>query len=394
MQSQEFFGADSQIHASIMRHLDKGRFEVHCAVALRPDGSPTAASAAVANLAGVQVRPTAFGPSLEGLTRSALARQAALTGAPTLWSLVGLVGYVRRNRIQIIHCTEKPRDAFYGTLVARAARAQCVVHVHVKAESWIRSMVRRSMHRAAGLIGVSEFVADSIRNLGYDESKVFTVLNGLEVDEWVGADADGGSVRREFGISPGTPLLASVSRLFRYKGQHELLEALAVVRDHVPDVKLLIVGEDDPRGYREGPSYTAELKQICDRLTLNNNVMFTGFRTDVRSIMAACDVYAMPSFEEPFGMVFTEAMALGKPVVALDNGGTPEVVEHGRTGLLSPPGDTEGLATNLLRLLSDRALRHRMGEEGRRRVLGQLNAERMTRDVERVYGSVLAGRRG
>ena len=389
MQSQEFFGADSQIHASIMRHLDRDRFEVHCAVPRQRRHAPAAPSTeAVRHIPYVHVRPTEFGPTLDGTSRRSLLRDVTRSGLPAVFSLLGLAMYARKHRIAIVHCTEKPRDVIYGTLVARWCGAQCVVHVHVKAETWIRAAVRRRMHRAAALIGISDFVAGSIRDLGYDASKVVTVLNGLEVERWIGAEPDGDAIRRELAIVSSTPLILSASRLYRYKGQHELLTALPIVKREFPEVILLIVGEDDPRADRDVPSYTAELKKLCDDLDLRDNVSFTGFRADVRSIMAASDVFAMPSFEEPFGMVFLEAMALGKPVIALDNGGTREVVDNGGSGLLSAPADTEQLARNIIRLLRDPELRRRMGEHGQCRVIERFNSVRMTRDVERVYDMV------
>jgi len=89
-------------------------------------------------------------------------------------------------------------------------------------------------------------------------------------------------------------------------------------------------------------------------------------------------------------LVFLEAMAMAKPVVAIDNGGTPEVVEHGRWGLLSPPWDIGALAANITTLVNDPELRSRLGREGRARVLDYFNAQRMARDAERAYEKILA----
>lgn len=393
MQSQEFLGADTQLHLSLMRHLGRDRFDVHCAAPKPRRGAVAAPTSAVRKLGDVHVRETEFGPSLEARSRLALLTDVARRALLGLVSLIGLVVYVRRNRIAIIHCTEKPRDAIYGTVVGLLTGAKCVIHVHIKAETWIRPAVRRSMRRAAALIGVSEFVAASIRELGYDAEKVTAVLNGLELDQWTGPAPDPSAVREEFGIAADTPLLVSVSRLYRYKGQHELLGALPIVKREFPDVRVLIVGEDDPRAYRDEASYTAELRRLCDELDLGDNVVFTGFRNDVRAIMAASDLFVMPSHEEPFGMVFIESMVLERPVVALDNGGTVEVVDHGGSGLLSPRGDLEQLAANIVRLLGDDELRREMGANGRRRVAELLNSERMTRDVEAVYDRVLGSDR-
>jgi glycosyltransferase involved in cell wall biosynthesis len=149
---------------------------------------------------------------------------------------------------------------------------------------------------------------------------------------------------------------------------------------------LLIVGQDLPG---HGDSFTRELKQLASELKLSEHVIFTGGRSDVPRIMAACDVFTLPSFEEPFGLVFLEAMAMAKPVIAIDNGGTPEVVEHGRSGLLSPAWDIPALAGNISQLLRDPLLRARMGQYGRERVLGYFNAKRMATEAARAYEAVL-----
>jgi teichuronic acid biosynthesis glycosyltransferase TuaC len=106
-------------------------------------------------------------------------------------------------------------------------------------------------------------------------------------------------------------------------------------------------------------------------------------------VMAACDVFSMPSFEEPFGLVFLEAMAMKRPVIGVNNGGTPEVVEHGKAGLLSEPWNVEELSRNIVTLLRDPALRASMGAYGRSRVLDYFNAERMAADAGNAYAAVL-----
>jgi glycosyltransferase involved in cell wall biosynthesis len=131
---------------------------------------------------------------------------------------------------------------------------------------------------------------------------------------------------------------------------------------------------------------------LARELDIAENVTFTGPRTDIPSIMAACDVYTMPSFEEPFGLVFLEAMAMQRPVAALNNGGTPEVVEHGRSGLLSDPSNVPALAANILTLISDAELRARMGAYGRSRVVEYFNSERMAADAARAYDEILGVR--
>jgi glycosyltransferase involved in cell wall biosynthesis len=223
---------------------------------------------------------------------------------------------------------------------------------------------------------------------GTPRERVHTVLNGIDTSCW-DPTLDGLAVRRELGVPADAPLLASVSRLFAQKGQAELLRALAVVRQRHPHVRLLVVGADAVEVH--GGSFTRELEALARELGIADRVLFTGQRSDIPRIMAACDVFALPSFEEPFGLVFLEAMAMRRPVVALDDGGTPEVVEHGRSGLLSRWKDIDGLAANISTLLGDAGMRERFGAYGRARVLDAFTAGRMASDAGQAY-EIIAGR--
>jgi glycosyltransferase involved in cell wall biosynthesis len=171
--------------------------------------------------------------------------------------------------------------------------------------------------------------------------------------------------------------------MFRGKGQDDMVHALPAIVREFPGVRLLIVGRDDLQAMRT--SFTAELKTLAAELGVTENVIFTGQRSDMPAVMAACDVFALPSNEEPFGLVFVEAMAMKKPVVALANGGTLEIVEHGKSGLLSAPGDIDALAAHVVTLLRDPALRSRMGEYGRSQAEARFTAGRLAEDVAGVY---------
>jgi glycosyltransferase involved in cell wall biosynthesis len=229
-------------------------------------------------------------------------------------------------------------------------------------------------------------VTGTVLALGRPSSEVHTVLNAIDVSRW-DPQTDGLALRAELGIPEDALLLASVSRLFSWKGQRELLQAFAIVRAEQPKLKLMIVGKD-----ASGPDepYLRELRELAAKLQVSDDVVFTGARSDIARVMAACDVFTLPSFEEPFGLVFLEAMAMAKPVVAIDNGGTPEVVEHGRSGLLSPPWDIAALAANIATLAKDSEIRRRFGEQGRSRALSQFDAPRMAADAARAYRAVLA----
>jgi glycosyltransferase involved in cell wall biosynthesis len=386
IQSQVGFGADSLIQAEIARHLDRDKFVVHVACT-RGDGTFVPPSLEkIRQIPEIHLRETDFVP---GLNRRSLAE--TVRGFRSMLSfpreVLSLRDYVKQNKIRILHCTEKPRDALYATALGKLTGAKSLVHVHVKWSKEYTLPAKASVQYADAALAISEYVKDTIVDMGKPPSRVFTVLNALEASGW-DPELDGSEVRRELGISPEAPVLASISRLFSWKGPTQLLEATAIVKKEFPALRVLIVGADEV--YVHGGSYTAELKALVERLGITENVIFTGHRRDAARILAACDLFTMPSYEEPFGVVYLEAMAMRKPVLSIDNGGTPEVVEHGKSGLLSPPWDVPRLAENIIQLLRDAELRRQMGEFGRKRVLEYFNPQRMARETGEVYERLLA----
>jgi glycosyltransferase involved in cell wall biosynthesis len=339
---------------------------------------------AVAAIPDVALQPTRFGPSLTGRSRAGKAAAAAAGALPSLVSLAALTEYIRRHRIAIIHSTDRPRDAVPCAMLAVLTGAKSVIHVHVKPDEWMSRSVRWAMGRADALVGVSRFVAQALVARGHAAARVHTVLNAIDPAAWDFTES-GAAVRRELDIPAGAPVITSVSRLFRWKGHAQLLDAAALVARELPATRVVIVGNEDAIA-NGGTTYAAELHAQTDRLGLSGQVHFAGFRPDIARVLAATDVFAMPSWEEPFGLVYAEAMAMKRPVVAVNSGGTPEVVEHGKTGLLSEHGDTAALAANILTLLRNPALRERMGEAGRKSVEEKFAPHRMANDAELVYG--------
>jgi glycosyltransferase involved in cell wall biosynthesis len=376
-------GADTWVHNLLIRHLDRRRFAVEAAVTPGTAAEPSPSLQVLRTLPDLSVRPTIFGPSL---TKTApLEKLRALTEVvPAAASLAGLVAHIRRRRIRILHASDRPRDAVSCVLLAKASGARSVIHVHVKCDTWMSRPVRLAFRAADAVIAISRHVERSFDLFSIPPARRHLVLNAIEPRDW-DPTIDGGPVRAELGIPAGAPVITCVARLFHWKGQDRLLRAFALVRREFPEARLLIVGEEDYRAGGDRANFLDELKTLARELGIGERVLFTGRRKDVARVLAATDVFSMPSHEEPFGLVYAEAMAMKRPVVALDNGGTPEVVDHGKSGLLSAPGDLEGLAANLLTLLRDPALRARMGEYGRQQVEQRFAPARMAEDLAQVY---------
>ncbi|HXU82265.1 MAG TPA: glycosyltransferase family 4 protein, partial [Polyangia bacterium] len=359
------------------------RFAVEAAVSPGTDANPSPSLQVLRNLPDLSVRPTNFGPSLTGTSRLGKLKSAAEM-VPAAASLAGLVAHIRRRGIRIIHASDRPRDAIACVLLARAAGVRSVVHVHVKCDTWMGRGVRFAFRSADAVIAISRHVERSFDTFSIPPARRHIVLNAIQPDDW-DPGIDGRPVRDELRIPADAPVITCVARLFHWKGQDRLLRAFALVRQEFPAAHLLIVGAEDGLAGSDRPNFLAELKALAQELRLADHVHFTGKRGDVPRLLAASDVFAMPSFEEPFGLVYAEAMAMKRPVVALDNGGTPEVVDHGKSGLLSSPDDLPALAANLLTLLRDPALRARMGEYGRKQVELRFSPDRMARDMAAVY---------
>jgi len=392
MQSQAFFGADSAIHAELMKYFDRSAVEVHVAQTTDEPSDPRmSAFARISAIPNVSIRRTSFGPSVHGMAHSARVGKV-LQGGQALMGLAGLAVYIKRRNIRVIHATEKPRDAFYGVLLGKLTGARSVIHMHVGYDDWLARTVKWALGQADAIVAISRFVAESLAAAGYARDKIFVVHNALDVTKW-DATIDGAEVRRELGIPTDALVVGIASRLFKWKGHGYLVNAMAAVIDELPEARLVIVGEDDPRADPGSGSYRAQLEHQAAQLGIASNVLFTGFRTDVPRMMAAFDVFAHPSWEEPFGMVFLEAGAMNKPVVCWASGGAPEVIVDGETGLLVERGSVPALAEALLRLLHDPALRQRMGEAGRRRATQVFSPQAMCATMLDVYRATLSGKR-
>jgi glycosyltransferase involved in cell wall biosynthesis len=391
MQSQIWFGADSGIQALLLRNFDRRVVQPYVALNRVPfeEDPDLDAGRRFRAIPDLTVRPTTFGPSIDQLGLFDKVKQVpSLAAMPD--SLLSLAAYIRRHKIQVVHGTEKPRDAFYGVIAARLGGAKSIVHLHVKHDDWMRGMVNWALKNADGIVGVSPFVAQSAIDAGYPAGKVFHVVNALDLSgsKWDPA-IDGGPARQSLGVGPDELLIGITARLFPWKGHRFLLDALAIVRQQFPNVRLAVVGEDDPRATPGGGSFLAELKEQARSLGLDRNVIFTGFRKDIPELLAAFDVFALPTWEEPCAVAFLEAMAMAKPVVAWQSGGTPEMVVHGQTGLLVEPNSAPLLADALLEVLRDPELRRRFGAAGRKRVVERLNPRRMCQDMVEVYRHLL-----
>jgi glycosyltransferase involved in cell wall biosynthesis len=179
------------------------------------------------------------------------------------------------------------------------------------------------------------------------------------------------------GLAPDDIAVGIVGRVAPEKGHRDLLEALRLLADRHPCLRVVVVGN--------GPDVPALRREVSEK-GLGARVVFAGFREDVNNVIAALDVVAVPSvWPEPCSAVIQQGMALGKPVVATRMGGTPEMVADGENGLLVSASDPAALADALGRLADSPELRRDLGDAGRTRVEAHFTLSRMTDEVESLY---------
>ena len=193
-------------------------------------------------------------------------------------------------------------------------------------------------------------------------------------------------MRKHYGINERELVLGIVGRIIRWKGHVEFLMAASMVMRAVPGLRVLIVGEfsDNSSLYRN------EITRIVEDSGYKERFIFTGYVSDVESYYSLMDVCVHASIEpEPFGLVITEAMVCGIPVIASDRGAPREIITDGENGYLVNPKDTGKLAETIIRLLNDGALRSRIGVSGKEHVLRNYHVGSYAKSMEQVYMKVL-----
>lgn len=227
--------------------------------------------------------------------------------------------------------------------------------------------------RTARIIAVSDALAEYLCSCGISRDKIAVVHNGVDLKYY--DDNATGEYHRV-----GSFVIGTVARLIPQKGIDVLLEAFYMLLHKCNNVKLVIAGD--------GPS-RMELERWCWEMNIADRVSFLGYIDDINAFMRRLDVFVLPSLSEGFGISVLEAMACARPVIASSTGGVPEIIDHGRTGLLFPPGDSGALAMYLEYLIEHKKDAIDMGLRARRRLDGHFDTSTMVKKIEGIYRSLI-----
>lgn len=297
-----------------------------------------------------------------------------------------LTALMRGHGTQLVHSHEFTM-AVYGSVAARRAGARHVITMHggrYYAEAWRRrAALRWAMERSAATTAVSgATAADLRRTLGVPDEAVRILPNGITMP-----NGRRDKLRRELELRDDDMLIVAIGNLYPVKGHAVLLRALAALEEQggAPRWRLAIAGrgEDEQR-----------LRIIADEGGIASRVHLLGFRSDAPDILAAGDLFVMPSLSEGLPLALVEAMATGLAIVASDVGGIPEVVERDREALLVPPASPIALAAAIRALLDDPVRRSTLGAAAQRRAHCDFSVAAMADAYETLYRGAVTGRGG
>jgi len=297
----------------------------------------------------------------------------------------GLFRTLIKMKFDIIHAHDfYAASSFYGAMASRAKGTPFILTQHndqlpskvVNALLYLfdgYTLGRYVFSQARKIIALNTAIKAHLVAMGADENKMSIIPNAI--DTRLFSPNRKNLLETKWGISH--PVILFVGRLVEDKGVKYLLRAFSEVVQEIPDAKLVIVGK--------GPQ-EKELKKLQESLGLTH-VFFLG-KVETKfmpNIYAGCDVLVLPSIHEPFGNVVIEAMAAGKPVIGSYIGGMKDTIIHGVTGYHVPPRNAEQISNFLVRLLSDVALREKLGRSSREKAVADYNEEFVISKIEKIY---------
>jgi glycosyltransferase involved in cell wall biosynthesis len=258
---------------------------------------------------------------------------------------------------------------------------------HLAKHHWLLKPKRFSHHllywlgskRVDGIVAVSTDVKTAILEtmFGIPNNKISVIRNCVDLDRY-NYNLDRNKVRKEIGIGANDQLGIVVATFKRQKGHQYLIEAAKHLRESFPNLNLIFVGDGELRD---------PLERQVKELGLQKSIHFLGTRSDVPALLAASDLFVLPSLWEGLPMALIEAMASGLPVIATKVSGTNEVMVDGKTGILVEPGKSDELVTAIGRLLENPIDAECMGRESRKRVEKLFSAKKQALDYIGLFSN-------
>ncbi|MDD5773425.1 MAG: glycosyltransferase family 4 protein [bacterium] len=266
-----------------------------------------------------------------------------------IWKLKKII---KENKIDIVH-SHMAKDLWIVIPAGKMAGCKKIyftrhMESHYRKKDIFHNVLYRSLAGAIAITGaIKESLIDTTHII---PEKIDVIYCGIDVEKFRQKALHKNILRKEYNIAEDYYLIGVVGRLQDGKGHEYMLRAIPAILKNIPKVKIFIVGEET-KGEEKG--YRNYLENIVRELNISDDVIFTGFRSDVPAVMNSLDILILPSKREAFGLVIIEAMALGKIVIATKSQGTQEIIDDGIDGFLIPYENSEIIAQKVIDVLSD-----------------------------------------
>ncbi len=293
-------------------------------------------------------------------------------------SIIRLTGLLRDKKFDVVN-THSGVDSWIGGIAAKFAGIPLLVRTRHLNLPLRRNPLNFIHYLPDMYITCGEDMRNNlITRCGFPRGRVVSIPTGISIERFsTGRNRKAGL---KYGIDAGCPVITNVGILRSVKGHEVTLKAVKTVVESVPHARFLIVG-DGPR--REA------LESLAAGLGISGHVIFTGFVEDIPGIYSFSDVAVLSSWSEGLPQSVLQAMAAGVPVIATRVGGVPEVVIHGKTGMLVEPGDHKALAQGIIKLLGDHRLSMQLAENARDTIVREHSLAHMIDRIESLYERLL-----
>jgi glycosyltransferase involved in cell wall biosynthesis len=285
-----------------------------------------------------------------------------------------VVRVVKKHRIDLVYINA-PRALPWGTIAARLAGVPVVWHMHLIIKGYKEKLLTRLLLKLGvdHVICVSRAMARSFITERSRPEQLSIVYNGADLVRYSPA-VSGEMFRREFGVEPEQPAIGIVGQISAAKGHETFIRAARIILEKFPRAKFFVVGGSSYDA--GGETYINYLRMLARELGIEQNIVFTGRRSDIPDVIAGLDVVVLPSLvAEACPRVVTETLAAGRVMVATDNGAAPEMITHGEDGFLFSPGEVGKLADIVETVLGDLPLREKINHNARLRAERNFNLD-------------------
>lgn len=287
--------------------------------------------------------------------------------------------FLKQNKLDVLMTYHFSSD-IWGTFLGRLAGVRMIISNRRDMGFWrswqhilAYKLVNASVHKiVVNANAVKELICEK-ENIS--EKKIHLIRNGINIKDYL--DRDQKKIHlADLKLNEDDLVVMHVANIRPVKGHEYLIKAMAMVIKEIPNIKLVLIGEDELEG---------KLSQQAQELNIADQVIFLGKRKDVRSLIQIADICVLPSLSEGMSNAIMEYMVAGKPVIATDVGGNPELVEHEFNGLLILKENVDALRDALLKLAINHNERKQMGENGFKKAEIMFSMDKMIQAYKNLF---------